>query len=88
MKPKEFSKIMSDFVEEDKRWRALEVGGIIYDEQSRGMENDYHKMKIMSINLEEREVYAQDVVGTHVATLGYFLTEAEFNKMFNPLIKN
>ena len=88
MKPREFTKIMYDFVEEDKRWRALEVGGIIYDEQSRGMENDYHKMKIMSINLEERTVYAHDVVGNHVATLTHFLTEAEFDKMFNPLIKN
>ena len=29
MKPKEFNKIMTDFVEEDKRWRALKVGDTI-----------------------------------------------------------
>ena len=28
MKPREFYKIMTDFVEEDKRWKALQVGRI------------------------------------------------------------
>ncbi len=81
MKPRDFYKIMEEFVEEDKRWRALRVGDVIYDEQPRGFENDYHKMKIDSINLEERYVVAHDVEGSHTEKLGYFLTEFEFMKM-------
>jgi hypothetical protein len=88
MKPKEFYKIMYDFVEEDKYWRALQVGDTIYDVQARGGEVDYHEMKIDNINLEERYVVAHDVEGDHIATLNYFLTQAEFDKMFNSLIKN
>ena len=75
MKPRDFFKIMSDFVENDKRWRALEVGSIIYEDVARGGEIDYHEMMIDEINLEEREVKAHDVVGEHKATLSYFLTE-------------
>lgn len=78
MKPAEFNEIMIAFVEEQKRWKTLKVGDIIYDEQARGCEFDYHKMKITSINVDERRVQASDVTGGHYDTLGYFLTEAEF----------
>lgn len=78
MKPKEFYEIMERFVEEQKRWKALKVGDIIYDEQARGGEMDYHKMKITAINVDERSVMASDVVGSHGDTLSCFLTEAEF----------
>jgi hypothetical protein len=81
MKPKEFNKIMMEFVIEDKRWRALKIGDIIYEAIARGGEMDYHKMKIDEINLEEREVKAHDVEGDHKDTLSYFLTEAEFKKL-------
>jgi hypothetical protein len=81
MKPKEFFKIMQEFVDEDRRWRAFKVGDTIYDEQSRGFENDYHKMIIDKINLEERYVVAHDAVGDHTTTLGCFLTEEEFKKL-------
>ena len=33
MKPREFYKIMEDFVKEDKRWRALKPGDVIYEER-------------------------------------------------------
>jgi hypothetical protein len=88
MKPREFSKIMTEFVEEDKRWRALKVGDIIYDEQGKGMDMEYHKMIIDEIDLEERQVKAHDVVGYHKVTLCGFLTQQEFDKIFNPLIRN
>lgn len=81
MKPKEFYKIMKDFADEQERWERLEVGDIIYDEQARGFENDYHEMEIDSINVNERFVIAHDVVGDHIGTLGYFLTKEEFNKL-------
>jgi len=78
MKPREFYDIMIKFVEEDKRWRALQVGSIIYESVARGGEMDYHKMEILEIDLEEREVKAKDVSGNHIATLSGFLTEEEF----------
>lgn len=80
MKPVEFYEILIRFVEEDKRWRALKVGDIIYDEQARSFEFDYHKMVIDSIDIDERKVIAHDVEGGHSATLSYFLTELEFVK--------
>jgi hypothetical protein len=81
MKPREFHKIMQEFVDEDRRWRALKEGDIIYEDIARGGEMDYHKMKIDSINLEERYVVAHDVEGKHTATVHSFLTEKEFNKL-------
>lgn len=81
MKPAEFSEIMIAFVEEQKRWKALKRGDIIYDEQPRHGDIDYHKMKITAINVDERSVMAQDVVGGHGDTLSHFLTEAEFEKL-------
>lgn len=90
MKPKDFYKIMYDFVVEDRHWRALKVGDTIYDEQPGGLE-DYHKVIIDEINLEERYIIAHDaspVIKFHNAKLEYFLTQDEFNQRFNPLIKN
>ncbi|MFA5207064.1 MAG: hypothetical protein WC428_00040 [Candidatus Paceibacterota bacterium] len=91
MKPREFSKIMTKFVEEDKRWRALKVGDTIYDEQGKGMDVKYHKMIIDEIDLEEREIIAHNAdtpIKFHNAKLDNFLTEKEFDTMFNPLIKD
>jgi len=56
------------------------VGDIIYDEQPRGYEYDYHKMEIDSIDIEERVVEAHDVAGNHKGTYSLFLTEEEFKK--------
>ena len=81
MKPAEFYKIMTDFVEEEKRWKAMKIGDIIYDEQCRGCEFDYHKMEITAINADERSVMASDVAGGHHDTLSCFYTEAEFKKL-------
>lgn len=81
MKPKEFYKIMEEFVEEDKFWKALKKGDIIYEERCAGMEFEYCKMKIDSINIEERYVVAHDVGGDHTATLFGFITEEMFNKL-------
>ncbi len=82
MKPRDFYKILEDFVKEDAYWRALKVGDIIYDEQPRGFDNDYHEMRIDSIDIEEREVVAHDTANPlHTATLSYFLTQEEFDKL-------
>ena len=81
MKPAEFYKIMERFVKENKRWRALKIGDIIYDSVARCSEMDYHKMKIDTINIDERFVLAHDVAGDHYDTLSGFLTEEEFNKL-------
>jgi len=91
MKPREFSKIMTEFVEEDKRWRALKVGDTIYYEKGRKMNIDYYKIIIDEIDLEEREIIAHDgniPIKFHNLKLSNFLTEKEYDKMFNPLIKN
>jgi len=81
MKPAEFNEIMIRFVVEQQRWMGLKRGDIIYDEQCRGSEMDYHKMEIDAINVNERVVQAHDVVGGHHDTLSCFLTEAEFKKL-------
>jgi hypothetical protein len=81
MKPAEFNEIMIAFVEEQKRWKALKKGDIIYDSQARHSEMDYHKMEIDAINVDERIVQAHDVAGGHGDTLSCFLTEAEFEKL-------
>jgi len=81
MKPAEFSEIMIRFVEEQKRWKALKIGDIIYDSQARGGEMDYHKMEIDAINVDERVVMAHDVEGSHRDTLSGFLTEEEFKNI-------
>jgi len=83
MKPAEFSEIMIRFVEEQKRWKALKIGDIIYDSQPRGGEMDYHKMEIDAINVDERVVMAHDVEGSHHDTLKGFLTEKEFNNLYS-----
>jgi len=82
MKPAEFYKIMEKFVEEDKRWRSLKVGDLIFDEQPRWFENDYHEMRIEEIDLDEREIKAHDTSNpNYVRTLGLFLTQEEFNNL-------
>jgi len=84
MKPKEFYEILERFVEEDKYWRALKFGDIIYEEVPREIEFDYHKMQIDSIDVDERTVYARDVSGSGIPyskKLSCFLTEAEFKKL-------
>lgn len=81
MKSREFYKIMVDFVEEDKRWKALKIGDIIYEQRCAGMGFEYIKMEITAINVDERLVMAKDVEGNHHDTLSGFLTEEEFNKL-------
>lgn len=81
MKPKEFYKIMEEFVEEEKFWRGLKKGQTIYQEVGRGDSFDYHKMKIDGINIEERYVVAHDVEGDHTATIYGFITEEMFEKL-------
>ena len=95
MKPKEFYKIMVEFVEEDKRWRALQVGDTIYEELCAGMEFEYAKMIIDEVNVDERIVKAHDAetpfkhqLNQKKTSISSFLTKEEFDKMFNPLIKN
>ena len=79
MKPAEFLEIKERFEKDQARWESLNVGDIIYDEQSRWGDMDYHKMEIDSIDVEERVLEAHDVSGDHKGTLTFFLTEKEFN---------
>ncbi len=84
MKPAEFYESIERFVAEQKRWRALKFGDIIYEEVPREIEFDYHKMQIDSIDIEERKVYARDVSGPGIPyskNISCFLTEAEFEKL-------
>ena len=81
MKPKEFYKILIEFVEEDKRWRALKVGDTIYEKVGRGDNMDYHKMTIDKIYLEKRKVKVHDAEGDHNDKLSYFLTQTEFEEL-------
>lgn len=83
MKPSEFNEIKERFEKEQARWESLNVGDIIYDEQARGFDFDYHKMKILEINMDERVVLAEDVVGSHIAELSHFFTETEFEEICN-----
>ena len=77
---------MKNFINEQERWKALEVGDTIYEEVVRCGDIDYHEMKIENINVKERYVSAHDVKGDYMTTLEDFLTEQEFNKRF--IIKN
>lgn len=80
MKPKEFYEIMTRFVEEDKRWRTLEVGDIIYNARVRWGDINYQKMVIDSIDVDERQITAHDVEGSNTVTLREFLTQNEYIK--------
>ena len=91
MKPREFYKMMTDFVEEDKRWRALKIGDIVYEERCGGMEFEYCKMVIEWIDIDERLITVRDTTGSvcpMTKKTSDFLTEGEYNRMFNPLIRN
>lgn len=95
MKPREFLKIMIEYADEDRRWNTLKVGDVIYEELCAGMEFEYAKMIIDEIDLEERIVMAHDAetpfkhpLNQKKKPLASFLTEEEFNKLRNPLIKN
>ena len=83
MKPVEFYKIMADFVAEQQRWTALEVGDTVYDEVPRGFENDYHKGIIKEINIDERFIIVDDLSVTPVIEKKYhhFVTQEEFDKL-------
>jgi hypothetical protein len=82
MKPKEFQKIMKDFVEEQEFWESLNVGDVIYDEQPAGIEFDYFKMIIESINIEERYVVAHDdEYPDRIRTLTSFITQEMFEHL-------
>lgn len=80
MRPAEFRKISETFNKEQLRWESLKEGDIIYNEQPIGYDVDYYKMKIDTINVEERNIIAHDVVGNHKGMVFAFLTEEEFNK--------
>lgn len=83
MKPVDFYKIVADFVKEDKRWRALKVDDIVYEEIARGFENDYHKAIITEINIDERVIVVDDISVDPPVEKKYhhFLTQEEFNKL-------
>ena len=86
MKPKEFYKLMQEFVDEDKRWRALKVGDVIYQERCGGTEFEYCKMIIEEIDLDERLVTVRDI-SMHIPTtrkISDFVTQKEIDK-FHPL---
>jgi hypothetical protein len=80
MRPKDFYEIMRRFLEEDKRWRALKVGDIVYEEQPRNFEINYRKMIIDSINIDERKIIVHDFVNNDSITLSGFLTQNEYVK--------
>ena len=81
MKPREYDSIKKSFVKEQKRWKSLKVGDIVYEAMCAGMEFEYAKMVIKKINIEERKIIAEDVSGNHRATLTAFMTENEFKKL-------
>jgi len=88
MKPREFYKIMEDFVYEDKRWRALKVGDTIYEERCGGMEFEYCEMIIEEIDLEERLVTVRDTSRPVPETrkISDFITEKQFVlKKYTPI---
>jgi hypothetical protein len=84
MKPKEFYGIMEDFVTEDKRWRALKVGDVVYEELCAGMEFEYAKMVIEWIDVEERLITVRDTSGSVCPVtkkISCFITQEEFDKL-------
>jgi hypothetical protein len=82
MKPKEFYKIMEEFVEEEKFWMELKVDDVIYDEQPAGIEFDHYKMIIDHINVEERYVVAHDAeYPDRTRTLNSFITQEMFDHL-------
>jgi hypothetical protein len=85
MKPKEFYKLMEEFVKEDKRWRALKAGDAIYTCSPAGLDMDYFKAIIVEVNLEERCVLAIDksdrVYPDKEIVLEDFITQEEFDKL-------
>jgi hypothetical protein len=61
MKPKEFYEIMERFVEEEKRWKALKVGELVYEEDFRDpISPDFFEHEIVSIDVDNRELTTKD----------------------------
>lgn len=83
MKPLEFKEIKEDFEKEQKRWESLKIGDIIYDQQPRFGDIDYHEVEIKKINIDERLVIAYDRANSlnpnKKITLSNFLTKEELN---------
>lgn len=85
MKSKEFYEILEKFVYEQERWKKLKVGDIVYDEEPRFIENDYHKAIIKEINVNERFIIVNDLSVTPIEEKKYhnFVTQEEFNKLIS-----
>jgi len=91
MKPSEFYKIMTDFVEEEKFWRSLKEGDAVYQVQVVKSDGDfhYHKVIIIKIDIENRNIYGHYGRNkSHVITLTDFLTQKDYDTRTNPLIKD
>lgn len=90
MKPSEFYKIMTDFVEEEKFWRSLKEGDAVY--QVGGSDDGsfhYTKVIIIKIDIENRHIYGHYADSkAHLITLTEFFTQKDYDRMNNPLIRN
>ena len=87
MKPKEFYKVMEDFVKEDKRWRALKPGDAIYGVVPSGLEFDFFEAIIVEVDIENRCVLVIDKSNAtnpnKEIVLESFITQKEWDN-FNP----
>ena len=83
--PEAMEELINDYNDIDElfRWQSLKEGDVIYDEQIRYLDVDYHKAIIKKINIDERYVIAYDVSNgvdpNDEIKLTNFLTEEEFN---------
>lgn len=84
MKPRDFYKIMEQFVYEDKYWRALKVGDVVYTNAYSIEASDFQKMRIDAVNIDEREITTRNISEVGIAfsvVLADFFTEEEYNHL-------
>lgn len=70
---------------EQKYWKSLKKGDIIYDVQPRFFDIDYHKAIIKEININKQYVIAYDVSNNvypdNEIKLTSFITQEEFDRL-------
>ena len=82
MKPKEFNEITIAFVEEQKYWKELKVGELVYEEDYRDpISPDFFEHEIVSIDIDNRELTTKDhSEGGKIKKLHGFYTVKELEK--------
>lgn len=60
MNTAEFKEIRGEYLREQRRWKSLSPGQIVFDVVGRGIDHDYFRVIISKVNVEERYIIGND----------------------------